>query len=444
MSANSFASESSQGGRWAQHFGYSRKDNLDQFILAAKSGKDKEVENLAKNVDDVNAVGTKGYCALWAAAKDGYPSTVSLLVHQLHANVETTDEEYGRTSLAVAAFNNHAHVVDVLIKAGASTSTPDRLQRTPVSSAVSANACHALRVLVEAGADTQRPNSFGHTPLDIAKDKRRREAFDILTRTSRAAEERTADGSAYTTAEWPSSAQATVRRAHSPPRPPVSRSISNFVDRLDLEYADRRDFIQTLVSPEWGFTDPERELRALKPEEYADLCEALPHHRRERFREIVRELSGQATRSRGEVEGRGDDPDQGASEMEVPENLVSLINAARYGDVAEVQRWIDEEGVDPNLTGWHGRTALWLASYKGQMETVRFLLDRGVDVDKPDETGLTPLLGACINDQAETVRLLHAYGANPHRINNRGESAFSLASKRGHVDTMRVLEELRG
>jgi hypothetical protein len=72
----------------------------------------------------------------------------------------------------------------------------------------------------------------------------------------------------------------------------------------------------------------------------------------------------------------------------------------------------------PGSSGWDPRR---------QAAIIRYLIDVGADVDAEAAGGVTPLHRAVRNRCSAAVRALLAAGADPHRPNDSGSSAVSLA-----------------
>jgi ankyrin repeat protein len=99
-------------------------------------------------------------------------------------------------------------------------------------------------------------------------------------------------------------------------------------------------------------------------------------------------------------------------------------------------------GADVQARSKTGETALMEVAVRGDVAGAKLLLDRGADVNAADQRGYTPLLLAAQydGDSPELVRLLLARGANPVAT-AEGETALSLAEKRGETEVTRLLRE---
>lgn len=99
-------------------------------------------------------------------------------------------------------------------------------------------------------------------------------------------------------------------------------------------------------------------------------------------------------------------------------------------------------GADVRARSKVGETALMDAATRGDLVAAKLLLDRGAEVNAADHRGYTPLLFAAQydGDAVELVRLLLARGGDL-TATAEGETALSLASKRGETGVTRMLRE---
>lgn len=87
------------------------------------------------------------------------------------------------------------------------------------------------------------------------------------------------------------------------------------------------------------------------------------------------------------------------------EELSPLMEAVEQGDIAEIQRLLDE-GYDINETTKNGTTPVTYAVLLGKREVVEFLIDNGADVNIPDKRGMTAPMFAAMgrdSDLLETI-----------------------------------------
>jgi ankyrin repeat protein len=117
---------------------------------------------------------------------------------------------------------------------------------------------------------------------------------------------------------------------------------------------------------------------------------------------------------------------------------MSLINAARHGDLNKVQEFIDA-GADVNKAKDTGATPLFVASQKGHLEVVRALIAAGADVNKANDTGATPLFIAYQHGHLDVVHALIDAGADVNKATNMGNTPLFLASHEGDLDNVHAL-----
>jgi len=126
-----------------------------------------------------------------------------------------------------------------------------------------------------------------------------------------------------------------------------------------------------------------------------------------------------------------------ASESDLSPN-VRLLNAARNGDVAGVERCL-EEGASADSRSRIGETALVMALKKKDDATARTMLAAGTDVNIAAVNGITALMAAAYNGDLEMVRQLLARGANVAATDRLGKNAMTYAAGQGHTAVVRAL-----
>jgi ankyrin repeat protein len=100
------------------------------------------------------------------------------------------------------------------------------------------------------------------------------------------------------------------------------------------------------------------------------------------------------------------------------------------------------KGADVRARSKVGETALMDVAARGDLASAKLLLERGADVNAVDHRGYTALVLAAHfdGDAVELVRLLLAAGADPRSI-AEGETALSLAARRGETEVTRILRK---
>jgi glutaminase len=86
-------------------------------------------------------------------------------------------------------------------------------------------------------------------------------------------------------------------------------------------------------------------------------------------------------------------------------NVLSLVWAATYGDIDEIQR-LEANGVDLNVPDYDGRTAMHLACAEGQLATVKYLVSKGAKLNVVDRWGTTPYEEAVKNKKKHVADFL--------------------------------------
>ncbi|ETW06273.1 hypothetical protein H310_02568 [Aphanomyces invadans] len=152
---------------------------------------------------------------------------------------------------------------------------------------------------------------------------------------------------------------------------------------------------------------------------------------------------------------------------------VNLLEAAKWGHLANVQRFLDN-GADVNMRDKRQRTPLHWVSINRQLHVVNLLVERGANLNAPEQRLWTPLHFAAQNGhedvvqmllekgaivdatdqrmwtplhitsqqcQVGIVKMLVEKGANVNAIEEKGWTPLHIASQNGHVDLIKFLVE---
>jgi len=124
-----------------------------------------------------------------------------------------------------------------------------------------------------------------------------------------------------------------------------------------------------------------------------------------------------APRETGEVDTSGMQATSGAQPAAPvsPAALLStpdaeLRRAAEIGDIPHLQALLDKK-TSIDARDESGRSALMLATLRGQSDAVDVLLAHGADPNAADADGTTPLQAAKAGDHPAIVAALQRYGA---------------------------------
>jgi ankyrin repeat protein len=103
------------------------------------------------------------------------------------------------------------------------------------------------------------------------------------------------------------------------------------------------------------------------------------------------------------------------------------------------------KGADVRARSKVGETALMDAAARGDLAAAKLLIERGADVNAVDHRGYTPLIFAAHYDgeAVALVRLLLSHGADIN-ASAEGETALSLAARRGETEVTKILRTAAG
>jgi ankyrin repeat protein len=121
-------------------------------------------------------------------------------------------------------------------------------------------------------------------------------------------------------------------------------------------------------------------------------------------------------------------------------NGQGLFQAARYGDIANVRKYLDL-GTNIDVEDYRGLTSLQIACIYGHLDVVRLLLDRGANIEAAGgSTGQTALILASLEGELEIVKELLDRGANTEAADTlHGWNSLMLASWKGKLDVVKEL-----
>jgi len=117
-----------------------------------------------------------------------------------------------------------------------------------------------------------------------------------------------------------------------------------------------------------------------------------------------------------------------------------LVGAAAIGPM-EIAKQLVDAGVDLNVKGGEGRTALSEAVIHDRLDFVRLLIKAGADFNAVDERGRAPIVLAVSLDRVGIARCLLAAAADANATGQGGRSALTLAAFGGLVGIVKPLLE---
>jgi cytohesin len=117
---------------------------------------------------------------------------------------------------------------------------------------------------------------------------------------------------------------------------------------------------------------------------------------------------------------------------------LTLLEAAETGS-ASAARAALADGIDPNLRGPDGTTAIMWAAYNGDLALVNALIAAGADVTLENQFGTSAITEAAIIGDAKILQALLAAGADPNFENPEGETPIMEAARVGNIEAAREL-----
>ncbi|XP_055906458.1 putative ankyrin repeat protein RF_0381 [Eupeodes corollae] len=123
------------------------------------------------------------------------------------------------------------------------------------------------------------------------------------------------------------------------------------------------------------------------------------------------------------------------------EGMLPLHLNAYNGNV-DILKMLISKGADVNARTKYGTTAVHFATEEIKIEFLEYLFQHGAKIDqKEDDNGETALHAAARIDCLDLFELLLNYGADIDCTNNRGKTAFNIASQGGNHRIVKALLE---
>lgn len=118
-----------------------------------------------------------------------------------------------------------------------------------------------------------------------------------------------------------------------------------------------------------------------------------------------------------------------------------LLEAAKLGDLKEVQRLLEHKGSDVQLRGKDEHTALHWAAWGGHIPVVQHLIDNGAPLEaRTKRQDRTALFFAAAQNHLSTVGFLLEKGADANANSKHdGATAVHKAAQQGHEQVVRLL-----
>ncbi|QSS97871.1 ankyrin repeat domain-containing protein [Psychroflexus sp. ALD_RP9] len=120
-------------------------------------------------------------------------------------------------------------------------------------------------------------------------------------------------------------------------------------------------------------------------------------------------------------------------------NAQSIFDAARNGDVNQIEALVKSNPESVNSTNAMGFGPLVLAVYNNQIKATKLLLEKGANIDAQDGSGNTALMGAVFKNHQNMVDLLLNKGTNPNIQNSQGQTALAFAVIFNRIDLVKLL-----
>lgn len=124
-----------------------------------------------------------------------------------------------------------------------------------------------------------------------------------------------------------------------------------------------------------------------------------------------------------------------------------LHYAIRMDNIGKMEILLGEFQANPNAVNDDGKPFLWVANDSGTYRAMKCLLNHGADPNikfkenASDKTSSSLLLISAKWNHLSRLELLLKFGANIHYVDNKGNTALSIAAGHGDLDNVKALIE---
>ena len=380
--------------------------DMTPLTLAVDLGHAKIVDSLLRAGADANAKDSHGRAALFKAVGKNHARIVKILL-KAGARVAVRDDS-GATLLAIAARNGNVNILRKLIKAGADVNdrrvylAENPVYRTPLIVAARNNQAAAVIVLLNSQADPDLHGERGATPLMIAADKGQRDIAVALLARGANMKIRDDDGrTALTIAEAKGNENIVALLKD------LRRNLRH--DQEGQSRPDRRSDADRSRADSFG--SGQRQASAYDHDSPRRNSIASSQYR-QRDRVLVRKdlIAAGKTGDVGKLFYLID-ADKGDVNVTDSGGNTPLMFAALHGHGSMVNALLNETSADVNKANKDGDSALLYAAQKGDDWTVNILVLAGADIHHKNGKGKTALNYAAEQGHTGIVHTLNEAGA---------------------------------
>ncbi|TMW60460.1 hypothetical protein Poli38472_000502 [Pythium oligandrum] len=346
---------------------------------------------------DPNSIGQNGWTPLIAACVEGHETLVELLLTR-GASINYREPNYGLTALhyAVSRGRGRTHIIERLVRSGASVHPSEACQSTPLLLACSMSKAAAvyaiintLKLMGEISTVTEIVNAAGPgrwTPVNTSASNGNLELVKFLV----------ANGASLTT-----------------------KNDKGFSPLHNAVFDGKVDVVEFLL-------DQKVEIATQNSEGSSPIHTAA---------------------SRGVVEIAEMLLDAGADFYDNDHDRASLLHAAVFEGHLDMVIMLVKRGADLNARATGGDTPLLLAGDKGHNDILEYLVRCGARIDVVNDLGATPLFAVCMNGNTDACRFLASRLVERGLVAHmdvqiwRGQTALHAAAAAGYLAVVKTLVE---
>jgi ankyrin repeat protein len=127
------------------------------------------------------------------------------------------------------------------------------------------------------------------------------------------------------------------------------------------------------------------------------------------------------------------------TQTDLNEMEMDFLDAVNNGSLHDVKRFVEQQGVNVNVKGLNGWSAIICTGNTGRVDVLQFLLDKGAEVNGTTNEGASALMAATSEGHIEIMKMLLEAGAKVDQQNHNGKTVLHYAVGLSRIEAAEML-----